>query len=216
MDEDHVFTLPKDPWTFGNGSFNPDLHPGSSNRRLRGRRGSSASRQRQDVSYPGEGRETDGIYVVPPYHPNRDESQPSYGHFSRPPYMDEDDCYYEDKPQHRQFIRRGSEGYEVRTIDREEMMRQYVDSQSHIAAFTRAQERADRGEEDDNYGVSDEEGGADEGDNRVRDEEAVEREVKERLGEAGRYRPYVPERWQSEDDGDDEVGQMPNGSSVRG
>lgn len=162
----------------------------------------------------------DEVYAAPPYHPDYDESQLSYGHFSRPPYADEgedeDDHYYEDRPQRRQFIRRGSEGYEVHTIDREEMMRQYVDSQSHLAAFARAQERADRGEEGDNYGVSDEEDRDDEGYNKIRDEEEVERDVRERLGEAGRYRPYVPEKWESEDDEGEGVGQIPNGSSVRG
>lgn len=216
MDENHVFALPKDPWTYGNGSFNPDLHPGSLNHKLRERRGSPGSRQRHTNPYPGEGREMDGTYAVPPYHPDYDESQPSYGHFSRPPYADEDedgdDRYYEDRPQHRQFVRRGSEGYEVHTIDREEMMRQYVDSQSHFAALTRAQRRTDLGEEGDNYGVSDEEDGNDEGDGRARDEEKMGREVRERLSEAGRYRPYVPERWESED----EVERIPDVSSVRG
>ena len=209
MDENHVFTLPKEPWTYGNESFNPDLHPGSQNHGLRERR--------HTIPYPGEGGETDGMYAVPPYHPDYDESQPSHAHFSRPPYADEgeeeDDGYYEDGPRQRQFIRRGSEGYEVHTIDREEMMRQYVESQSHLTAFARAQGRTEEG---DNYGVNDEEGVGDEGDSRVRDDEEMEREVRERLGEVGRYRPYVPERWESEDDGDDEVGRIPNGSSVRG
>jgi len=220
MDEDHVFTLPKDPWTYGNGSFNPDLHPGSLDGELRERRGSAASRQRHVNPYPGDGGETDGVSAVPPYHPDYDESQPSYGHFSRPPYADEgeegDDHYYEDRAPQRQFIRRGSEGYEVHSIDREEMMRQYVDSQSHLAALAGAQGRADRGEEDNNYGVSDDDDGDNEGDDRVRDEEQVERNVRERLGEAGRYRPYMPERWGSEDEEDDDAGQIPaNGSPVR-
>ncbi|KAF9647436.1 zf-DHHC-domain-containing protein [Thelephora ganbajun] len=173
MDENHIFTLPKDPWTYGNGSFNPDLHSGSSNHGLRERRGSPTSRQRHSYPYTTEGGQTDGTYAVPPYHPDYDESQPSYGHFSQPPYADgdedededEDARYYEDRPQRRQFIRRGSEGYEVHAIDREEMMRRYVESQA-------------------------------------------------RLGEAGRYRPYVPERWESEED--EEVEQIPNGLSVQG
>ena len=220
MDEDHVFTLPKDPWTYGNGSFNPDLHPGSLDHELRERRGSGASKQRHTNPYPGSGGETDGVSAVPPYHPDYDESQPSYGHFSRPPYADEsedeDVSYCEDGAQPRQFIRRGSEGYEVHSIDREEMMRQYVESQSHLTALARAQERADRGEEEDNYGVSDEDGGDNEGDDRVRNEEEVERSVRERLGEAGRYRPYLPEKWESEDDEDGNAGQIPNGTPVRG
>ena len=159
----------------------------------------------------------DGTYAVPPYHPDHDESQPSYRHFSQPPYADEDededDRYFEDRPQHRRFIRRGSEGYEVRTIDREEMMKQYVESQSHLTAFARTQRRADQGEEGDNYSVSDDEN--DEGNGRAMDEEEIEKEVRERLGEPGRYRPYVPEKWESEDD-DDEVEQIPNDLPVRG
>lgn len=218
MDETHVFTLPKDPWTYGNGSLNPDLYPGASNHGLRERRRSPASRQRHTNPHPGEGGEADEIYAVPPYHPDYDESQPSYGHLSQPPYADEDEDeegrYCEDRPQRRQLIRRGSEGYEVRTIDREEMMRQYVESQSHLTAFARAQRRAD--EEGENYSVSDKEDGDDEGDSRVRDGEEIERDVRERLGEAGRYRQYVPERWESEGEEDEDVERIPNGLSVRG
>jgi len=156
----------------------------------------------------------DGTYAVPPYHPDYDESQPSNGHFSQPPYADEDedDHYYEDRPQHRRFIRRGSEGYEVRTIDREAMMRQYAESQSHLTAFARAQGRADGGEEDNDYGVSDEEDENDEGGGRARDEGEMERGVRERLGEPGRYRPYVPEKWESEDGEGDEVERIPDGA----
>ena len=211
MEENHVFNLQKEPWTYGNGSLNPDLHPSPSNSGLGGRRGSAASRQRQTYQYPGEGEEMEETRAFPPYHPDN-EPRPPYEHFSRPPYADEDeDEYYEDRPQHRQFIRRGSEGYEVRPINREEMIRQYVDPQPHLAVSARAQERADQGEESDNYGVDDEE---DEGGDRPGDDEEMEREVRERMGEPGRYRPYVPERWESEDedgDGDDEAGHMPNG-----
>ena len=159
----------------------------------------------------------DGTYAVPPYHPDYDESQPSNGHFSQPPYADEseDEDHYEDRQQRRRFIRRGSEGYEVRTIDREAMMKQYVESQSPLSAFARAQERADRGEEGNNYGVSDEEDENDEGDGRIRNEEEIEKGVRERLGEPGRYRPYVAEKWESEDDEGEEVGRIPNGLPVR-
>ena len=220
MDEDHVFTLSKDPWTYGNGSFNPDLYPGSSNHGLRERRGSPTSRQRHTNPYPGEGGEMDGTYAASPYHPNHNESQSSYGHFSRPPYADEDedededDRSYEGRLHHRQFIRRGSEGYEVRAIDREEMMRQYAESQPHLTAFARAQRRADRGEEDDNYGVSDEEDENNRSDERAGDEE-MEVEIRGRLREAGRYRPYVPEDWESEDE-DDELERIQDDLSVRG
>ena len=213
MEENHEFTLQKDPWTYGNGSFNPDLHPGSSKSGLRERGGSTVSRQRHAYQYPGEGGEMDGT-------PDHDKSRLPYEHFSRPPYADEgedeDDRYYEDRPQRRQFIRRGSEGYEVRPIDRGEMLRRYVDTQPHLAAFASAQERADRGEEGDNYGVSGEEDEADEGGNRLGGQKEMVREVRERVGEPGRYRPYVPERWESDDEDDDEVEQIPNGLPVEG
>lgn len=117
MDEDRVFTLPKDPWTYRNGSFNSDLHPGSSNHGLRERRGSVALRPHHTDPYPGEGGEMDGTYAVPPYHPDCDESQSPYGHLSQQHYADEDedegDRYCEDRPQHRQFVRSRSKGYEV-------------------------------------------------------------------------------------------------------
>ena len=160
-EEDHVFTLQKDPWTYGNGSFNPGLHPGSSNSGFRERPGSLTSRQRYAYNHPSDGGEVDGTHAAPPYHPDYDESRPSLEHFSQPPYAeegkDEDDRYDEDGPQRRRFIRRGSEGYEVRPIDREDMLRRYVDPQPHLTAFARAQERADRGEVGDNYGLSEEE-----------------------------------------------------------
>ena len=80
---------------------------------------------------------------------------------------EEDDRCYEDRPQYRRFIRRGSEGYEVRTIDREETMRQYVKSQSHLTASARAQGRADRGEEGNNRGANDVEDENDDSDGRA-------------------------------------------------
>ena len=92
------------------------------------------------------------------------------------------------------------------------MLRQYIDPQPHLAAFARAQERADRGEVGDHYGLSEEEDGSDDGGNRLRDEEAMEREIMERVGEPGRYRPYLPERWESEsEDEGEEVERIPNG-----
>jgi len=86
----------------------------------------------------------------------------------------------------------------------------------NLAALARAQERANLSEEDNDYGVSEEDDRDHEGDNRVRDEEQVERNVRKMLGETGRYRPCVPERWESEDGEGDDVEQTPNGSPVRG
>jgi len=113
----------------------------------------------------------DGTYVdSPPYHPVYDNLQPPHGHFSQPPCADEDgeedDRRYEDRSQYRRFVRRGSEGHEVRTIDRKETKRRYVKSQSHLAAFARAQGRADRDEEGNNHGASDVEDENDDNDGR--------------------------------------------------
>ena len=91
-------------------------------------------------------------------------------------------------------------------------MRQHVESQSHLTVFARAQGRADRGEEGSNYdAVSD-----DEGEGRVSNEEEMGRGVRELLGDPGRYRLYVPERWESEDGEDYEGERITNGLSVRG
>ena len=114
----------------------------------------------------------DGTYMDPPYNPEYNKSQPPHGRFSRSPCMDEDgeedNCHYEDRPQHRRFKRSSdvSEGYEVRTIDQEEMMRQYAKSQSHLTALARAQGRADRDEEGNNYDASDVEDENDDNDGR--------------------------------------------------
>ena len=206
MDENHTFTLPGEPWTYGNGSLNPDLHPGSSTSRLRGRGSLLTSRQHRHTYPDGE---MDGTYAqqVPPHHADYDESQPSYEHYSQPPYADEDEEEDEDGSRRGQFIRRGSEGYEVRPIDREEMMRHYLGSQSHLAGF-------ELETEDDNHNVNDEEG-EEEGGERVWNDEEMAREVRKRVGKAGRYRPYLPERCESEDEDEDEAEQTPDGFPVQ-
>ena len=108
----------------------------------------------------------------PPYNPEYNKSQPPHGCFSQPPYVDEDgeedNRRYEDRPQHRRFKRSSdvSEGYEVRTIDREETMRRYAKSQSHFTVLARAQGRAGRDEEGNNHGASDVEDENDDNDGR--------------------------------------------------
>jgi len=118
-DPNHVLTLPSSPWTYENGSFNPYLQPNSMVRRA-----SSSRRGRTKAREP--------IASVPPYHPDYrppgdddafSDSKGSVGSLS-----DED----EDTPlRPRTHIRQGSEGYEVRPIDREEMLRRHVLSQVH-------------------------------------------------------------------------------------
>lgn len=63
---------------------------------------------------------------LPPYHPDYKESATD-----EEESHDSDDEYWEQSaPQN--LVRRGSEGYEVRPMDREEMLRRYVDEQTHM------------------------------------------------------------------------------------
>jgi len=98
-DPDHNFVLPSTPWTYENGSVNPNLEP--SNTRLRV---TSASRRRQPTAASS----------VPPYHPDYH----SGGELSS---SSDSDAEY------RPIVRRGSEGYEVRPIDREAVLRLYME-----------------------------------------------------------------------------------------
>jgi len=107
----HTFSLPANPWTYENGSLNPDLQP-SNTSRLRER---TSSKRVRPTS------------ALPPYHPDYKESATDEEAES----CDSDDEYWEQSaPQ--KLVRRGSEGYEVRPVDREEMLRQYVDEQTHM------------------------------------------------------------------------------------
>ncbi|KIL71551.1 hypothetical protein M378DRAFT_19864 [Amanita muscaria Koide BX008] len=90
--------LPDSPWTYDNESVNPLLQP--SNSQLR----EAAVRRRRSRQQ--------GVSAVAPYHPD---------------YKGEEDGYssstsFDEQPR----IRRGSEGYEVRPVNREEMLQQYV------------------------------------------------------------------------------------------
>ncbi|KII93606.1 hypothetical protein PLICRDRAFT_100276 [Plicaturopsis crispa FD-325 SS-3] len=114
---DHKLELPESPWTYENGSVNPALRP-SNGALLRSRR----QRPR-------------GMSAVPPYHPDYDPSAPdNLGSTSISPSTQsptsqsesDSDDYGDDSGTRR--IRRGSEGYEVAPIDREAMLRQYVES----------------------------------------------------------------------------------------
>ncbi|KAI0756348.1 zf-DHHC-domain-containing protein [Daedaleopsis nitida] len=110
-DPNHRFELPASPWTYENGSYNPDLQPTTTRRRK------------------AAGTTADGPYAaVPPYHPD-------YGRETYPVYSEEEDdddnddnVYNHGRP--REFVRSGSEGYEVRPIDREAMLRRYVEDRT--------------------------------------------------------------------------------------
>ncbi len=117
-DPDHKFELPASPWTYENGTLNPGLHPTTTTTRRR-----TAARTKA----------AEGPYAsVPPYHPDyhRQDSHETYPVDSQ----SEDDAADGDKYAHqgrpREFIRRGSEGYEVRQINREELLQRYVEDRT--------------------------------------------------------------------------------------
>lgn len=64
---------------------------------------------------------------MPPYHPayGRQESHDTYLDTDS-----DDDDEYEHVGRPREFVRRGSEGYEVRPIDREDLLRRYVEDRT--------------------------------------------------------------------------------------
>ncbi|KAI0720048.1 palmitoyltransferase PFA4 [Cerioporus squamosus] len=111
-DPNHQFHLPSSPWTYANGTLNPDLQPSSTRRRR-----------------SGQAKAGEGPYAaVPPYHPayGRQESHETYPLDS----ASDDDEEYEHVGRPREFVRRGSEGYEVRPINREDLLRRYVEDRT--------------------------------------------------------------------------------------
>ncbi|TRM66063.1 DHHC palmitoyltransferase-domain-containing protein [Schizophyllum amplum] len=95
--------LPASPWTYENDGFNPGLRP--TNSQLR-RSDSSGSRRRRAA--------------VPPYHPDyREGDGDAHAYLSS---SDESEVEFM-----RPALRRGSEGYEVRPVNREEMLQRYLD-----------------------------------------------------------------------------------------
>ncbi|KAI0078856.1 zf-DHHC-domain-containing protein [Panus rudis PR-1116 ss-1] len=120
---DHELKLPESPWTYENGSLNPDLRPTSSGAKASS---TTARKRKGNVSHRG-------VSNVPPYHPD----------YKPPEEVDGDDYsvdsassgneYTEEEIPvpltSRRLVRRGSEGYEVHAIDREQMLKQYVESQ---------------------------------------------------------------------------------------
>jgi len=104
-DPNKEFVLPDSPWTYENGSINPDLQPSNS---------AAAPRLRK--------RTPDGTSALPPYHP---DYQPGGGTADDDETSEEEDDYrYADSSTTR--VRRGSEGYEVRPGAREDMLARYL------------------------------------------------------------------------------------------
>ncbi|KAI0695629.1 zf-DHHC-domain-containing protein [Cytidiella melzeri] len=117
----YTFKLPESPWTYQNGDLNPNLQPSSSGRRL-----SSSTATRRKTA-----RTKQPVSSVPPYHPDYrppgddEDRDDAFDESASSKYELSDD---EERPlgQPRKLVRRGSEGYEVATIDREAMLRQHV------------------------------------------------------------------------------------------
>lgn len=105
------FVLPSSPWTYGNESFNPNLEP--SNDQLR-------------PSASGSIKRRHGASAVPPYHPDYDDTALTD---SSDDSSDEVALSAYTQARWGQHVRRGSEGYEVKAINREEVFRQHVESQ---------------------------------------------------------------------------------------
>ncbi|KAH9849211.1 palmitoyltransferase PFA4 [Lenzites betulinus] len=115
-DPNYRFQLPPSPWTFDNGDLNPELRP------------STTRRRRTPTGAPPPAPRA----PVPPYHPDYDNDSGTAAY----PAMESDDDYDEDEytenaaGRPREFVRRGSEGYEARPIDRETMLRRYVEDRT--------------------------------------------------------------------------------------
>ena len=119
-DPNHKLELPASPWTYENGALNPGLQATTTRRRTTGR-----------------AKAAEGPYAsVPPYHPDyhRQESHETYPVDSEDEDEDDDDDDGRDRYAHqgrpREFVRRGSEGYEARPIDREDLLRRYVEDRT--------------------------------------------------------------------------------------
>ena len=94
------------PWTYENGSLNPNLQPSNSQSR------------RRNISQTS----SPGASSLPPYHPDyKEEDQGAYN-----PGNDESQDERESAPRGRLHVRRGSEGYEIRPEEREEMLQRYL------------------------------------------------------------------------------------------
>jgi len=99
----HRSVTESSPWTYNNESLNPNLQPSN-----------SQSRRRNKSSL--------GVSPLPPYHPDYKEgNQDAYN-----PGNDESEDEEETSSRGRIHVRTGSEGYEIRPEEREEMLRRYL------------------------------------------------------------------------------------------
>jgi len=88
------------PWTYGNDQFNPELIPSNRASRLKQRGGGSQ---------------------VPPYHPSYRHTEEEQEEFENASNSGSDG-----EPTRGPRVRRGSEGFEVQAMDREEILQRYI------------------------------------------------------------------------------------------
>lgn len=103
--------LSSSPWTYENESLNPSLKPSNQS-------GRNARRRRKvDAA---------GISPLPPYHPDYQEGGNTL--YGGEEALSSDEYSSSSEPQIRDpRVRHGSEGFEVRQDDREDMLRQYIE-----------------------------------------------------------------------------------------
>ncbi|KAH9958986.1 hypothetical protein BC827DRAFT_1089348, partial [Russula dissimulans] len=111
----YEWSQPDSPWTYENGGPNPALVP-------------SNPRTAQQLRSRKRGGGGGGISAVPPYHPDYEPPTEDLQDES-----DDDDgerfAEYE-RGRRAAHVRRGSEGYEVRMIDREQLLAEYIESRA--------------------------------------------------------------------------------------
>jgi len=107
--------MPESPWTYENGDVNPELVPSNARRR--------------------KGRNMDGVYNLPPYHPDFQEgaSYPDDAYSEGSEDDTEEEYPHFSSNSGKVHVRRGSEGYEVRPpASREEMLRRYMEELNQV------------------------------------------------------------------------------------
>ena len=125
------WTQPDSPWTYKTDGPNPALVPSNTHsaQQLRARKPGAR----------GRGRDS-GVSAVPPYHPDYEPAPDWQGDDDEDGGDDDDEGFaeyeYERRWEGAGHVRRGSEGYEVRGIDRDQLFAEYI---------------ADRGQEEGYY-----------------------------------------------------------------
>ena len=120
-EREHEWTQPASPWTYNSDGPNPALTPSNARKaqHLRSRKRGVAE-----------------ISVVPPYHLDYEPAHDEYGG------DDNDEHDYDDGERFAEYekgrraathVRRGSEGYEVRSIDREQLLAEYISTRGQEA-----------------------------------------------------------------------------------